>query len=105
MANAHIKKFLAAIENDAELSTQFQASASGLASIVEFANAHGFVFTLEDAEEFIENQSGLELSDAQLEAIAGGKSTNTSQVNAEITQSVVATGISSGGTNPTAVYT
>ena len=49
------------------------------------AKTHGYNFTLEDAKKYVQSRSPRELTDKQLDAIAGGK--NSSSV---ATQSTVA---------------
>lgn len=73
MAYEQIEQFLAALQKDPQLIEKFQSGISGLDSVVEFAREMGFEISLDDAREFIREQANVELSDEQLEAIAGGK--------------------------------
>jgi hypothetical protein len=68
-----------------------------VAKVVSFAEERGYHFSLEEAKEYLEAKSGVELDDAQLDTVAGGKgpshsppsSTATTNVNVLTTNVVV----------------
>ena len=90
MAYEQIEQFLAALQKDPQLIEKFQSGISGLDSVVEFAREMGFDISFDDAREFIREQANVELSDEQLEAIAGGKGGGGGGSTAVATVSVVA---------------
>ncbi|MEM1371795.1 MAG: Nif11 family protein [Pseudomonadota bacterium] len=81
MARANVERFCEILESDEGLRNRlFEASESQehfVERAVEMAGEHGIVFTKEDVISFIEEQTSTkpdgELSDMQLEEVAGGK--------------------------------
>lgn len=73
MSVAEAKRFATALYENKELLAEVRPQATGLASIVEIAKSHGYDFSLGEAKEYIRSRSVSELTDQQLDAIAGGK--------------------------------
>lgn len=81
MSQAHIEKFYEIVASDQELFAQLApegAAANAIAkNAVTAAKEHGLEFSVEDATSWIAAQQAAndngELSDLQLEAVAGGK--------------------------------
>ncbi|CAA0098040.1 Uncharacterised protein [BD1-7 clade bacterium] len=86
MSLEHIENFLEALKTDTTMLEEFQDTIGGLQSVVDFAASKGFSISLEDAREFLRTQADIELSDEQLEAIAGGKGHSSSSSVAVATQ-------------------
>ena len=68
MSEEQLKAFIAKVQADTSLQEQLKAEG---ADVVAIAKAAGFVITTEDLESYRNN-----LSDEELEAVAGGDSTN-----------------------------
>jgi hypothetical protein len=81
MSQAHIEQFYGIASKDGALFNKMMAGAGDpdafLDNAVKEAGARGFTFTKEEATAWIERQKQInadgELSDQQLEAVAGGK--------------------------------
>ena len=67
--NAEIERFTTDLKTNDALRTSIKAAGTDHASIVAAANAKGYKFTVADVQKVI---SEGELSDAQLESVAGG---------------------------------
>lgn len=98
MSVAEAERFVEDLSNNAELLAETKGEAAGLASVVEFAQAKGYDFNIDEAKAFINSKSPQELTDQQLDAIAGGKSSKDSSVhtssNVEQSTDVATTGVS-----------
>ena len=71
---------------------ELKSSMAGLASVVEFANTKGYDISIDEAKAHIREQAKEELSDDQLDSIAGGKDHHsTATETAVATQNVVET--------------
>lgn len=98
MSHEDIQRFVADLKSDDVLRAELSENASGLASVVEFAAGKGYSITPDEVASYIQNQTETELTDAQLDAIAGGKghhhhhhhgsSTSTSTSTVQTTQTV-----------------
>ena len=73
MSQADIERFVADLQTNPDLLAEVTKSAGGIASIVEIAKGKGYDVTLDEAKAYIQAQAKAELSDEQLDAIAGGK--------------------------------
>jgi predicted ribosomally synthesized peptide with nif11-like leader len=74
MSQAEVERFIADIKGDEALRADIATDPANLAAIVEKANAKGYDFTLDEAKAHISAQAGTELTDEQLDSVAGGKS-------------------------------
>lgn len=98
MSQEDIQRFVVDLKSDDALRAELSEKASGLSSVVEFAGSKGYSITLDEVAGYIQNQTETELTDAQLDAIAGGKghhhhhhhgsSTTTSTSTVQTTQTV-----------------
>ncbi len=70
--NAEIERFTNDLRSNEALRTNIKGVGTDHAAIVKAANAKGYKFSLADVEKMV---SEGELSDAQLESVAGGKGT------------------------------
>ena len=68
--NAEIERFTNDLKSNETLRNNIKAAGTDHAAIVNAANAKGYKFTVADVQKVI---SEGELSDAQLESVAGGK--------------------------------
>lgn len=74
MSEPEIHRFLDDMKNDEALRGEVMADMESFAAIVERAAAKGYDFTLEEAKSHMHKTAKQELSDEQLDAVAGGKS-------------------------------
>jgi predicted ribosomally synthesized peptide with nif11-like leader len=87
MSLADAQRFCADVASNKQLNDKVKPMAAGLASIVAAAKTHGYDFTLDELKQAIRERARRELSDAHLEAIAGGgapPAVQTSQVQAVV---------------------
>ena len=80
MSQAEVERFVESLKNDQGLRTELAENASGVGSVVEFAKDKGYDITADEARDYIQSQSQRELSDDELDAVAGGKGHTTSSV-------------------------
>jgi len=73
VSQSEIDRFAEDLKADAGLRAELASSATGIASVVRFAGEKGYKIKSEDVAAYIQAQTASELSDAQLDAIAGGK--------------------------------
>jgi predicted ribosomally synthesized peptide with nif11-like leader len=66
-------RFAKDLVTDKDLTEKIKAKASGLTSLVELGKAHGYNFTLEEIKQVIRSGAPREMTDDQLDAVAGGK--------------------------------
>jgi len=86
MSQADIQRFVSDLKANQGLLDEVKSGAVGLASLVELAQARGYDFTADEARAYIRGQASQELSDEQLDAVAGGKG---HQHHSSATQSAV----------------
>ena len=83
MAEEHVRAFFKKVEEDENLRDRYQSLLKGMADsevdedhamkeVVQFASLNGYEFTSEDAKLVAESMQGEELSDEELEVVAGG---------------------------------
>ena len=73
MSQADLERFVSDLKTDDALRAELAGTASGIGSVVEFAEGKGYDISADEARNYIQSQSGTDLSDGQLDAIAGGK--------------------------------
>ena len=73
MSQSEVERFVSDLKSDAALREDLQGSAAGVASVVEFAQSRGYDIGVDEARQYIQAQTGSELSDAELDHVAGGK--------------------------------
>jgi predicted ribosomally synthesized peptide with nif11-like leader len=73
MSQSEIERFVSDLKSDASLREDLQGSAAGVASVVEFAQSRGYDIGADEARQYIQAQTSSELSDAELDHVAGGK--------------------------------
>ena len=72
MSQADIERFTRDLQGDAKLREAVRTGAFGVASIVEIAKRHGYDVTVDEVRSHMRGRASQDLSDAQLEALAGG---------------------------------
>ena len=94
MSKADLERFVSDLKTDDALRAELAGNASGIGSVVEFAEGKGYDISADEARNYIQSQSGTDLSDDQLDAIAGGKghhhSSTTSVTQVATVQTAVA---------------
>ena len=109
MSQADVERFVADLKANPALLAEVTKNAGGIASIVEIANGKGYDVTLDEAKAYVQAQAKAELSDEQLDSVAGGKSASpgaheTDPVVAEAAAvAVVTINDGGGGGTPTSV--
>ncbi len=92
MSQSDIQRFIQDLKTNPELQEAIKGQSGGLEAVVAFATSQGYDISLDEAKAYIRAQSQQELTDEQLDAIAGGKgghhpgsntSTNVSTVTVE----------------------
>jgi predicted ribosomally synthesized peptide with nif11-like leader len=73
MSIAEAERFVGDLAKNPQLLAQVKPEATGLASVVALAKKHGYNFSLDEAKKYVQSKSPRELTDKQLDAIAGGK--------------------------------
>jgi predicted ribosomally synthesized peptide with nif11-like leader len=73
MSSTEAERFVNDLAKNPALVAALKPQATGLASVVAFGKQHGYDFTLDEAKQYIQSRSPRELTDTQLDAIAGGK--------------------------------
>ena len=93
MSKAQLDKFISLVSNDPsvlqEASKGVEQADQFIKNVVTYAKEHGYDFTAEEAKGWVGDQAGHraggELSDAQLEMVAGGKSPQTKKFLGDLT--------------------
>jgi hypothetical protein len=93
MSQAHIEQFYGVVAKDQAMFNKMMAGAKVpddfLANAVKEGGAMGYTFTVPEAKEWIDKQKAIaasgELSDTQLESVAGGKGAGASALGRGMT--------------------
>ena len=88
MSQSEVERFVADLKSDASLREDLQGSAAGVATVVTFAQSRGYDIGADEARQYIQAQTSSELSDAELDHVAGGKGHHHSDVAVQTTQTV-----------------
>ena len=93
MSSSEVERFVADLKSDEGLRSALSDHASGVGSVVSFANDKGYDISVDEANSYIQGQAGSDLSDAQLDAVAGGKGSpsTVSETQVATVQTVAAT--------------
>jgi len=73
MSQADIQRFVSDLKGNQVLLDEVKSGAVGLGAVVELAQSKGYDITVDEAKAYIREQANQELSDEQLDAVAGGK--------------------------------
>ena len=88
MSQADVERFVEDLKNNEDLRNELSGHASGVGSVVAFAKNKGYDISAEEASAYISAQAGQELSDDELDAVAGGKGGHGGGVIATATEGV-----------------
>ena len=94
MSSSEVERFVGDLKTDDGLRSTLAEHASGVGSIVSFANEKGYEITVEEAGAYIQAQAGNDLSDDQLDEVSGGKGQSvgvSTQTNVQQTAEVSTT--------------
>lgn len=86
MSQSEVERFISDLKSNDTLRDELSLNASGIGSVVTFAKDKGYDITADEARGYIQAQSGRELNDAELDAVAGGKP--GSQAGTQVTEAV-----------------
>ncbi len=68
-----MERFINDLKGDTALLGEMKEISAGIASIVQFAKGKGYDISVDEAKAYISEKANQELSDEQMDAIAGGK--------------------------------
>lgn len=88
MSQADIERFIGDIKGNSEILGELQKGSTGLAHVVDYATSKGYDVTMDEAKAYISSQANQDLSDDQLDAVAGGKGSHTGGTNVQTMQTV-----------------
>jgi len=88
MSQSEVERFVEAMKSDPALLKEVTSNAAGIGSVVEIARGRGYDISIDEAKSYVQRQSSVELSDDQLEAVAGGKGSSTSTASVQTTVQV-----------------
>ncbi|GLR45218.1 hypothetical protein GCM10007880_57350 [Mesorhizobium amorphae] len=91
ISQAEVERFVDDMAKDNNLLETVRPNATGLAGVVSIAKNHGYSFTLDEAKSYIQSRSPRELTDKQLDAIAGGKHHSSATSTKVVQTAAVAT--------------
>ena len=73
MSTVDIERFVADLKGNAALLGEAKAAPGGLGAMVDLAKSKGYDITVDEAKSYIADKANQELSDDQLDTVAGGK--------------------------------
>ena len=73
MSTSEVGRFVSDLRSDPDLLAEVREKSGGLGSLVDFAKGKGYDVTVDEAKAYIQTETERELSDEQLDAVAGGK--------------------------------
>lgn len=73
MSASEVIRLTKDMKTNPDLLDAVKDASGSLAKVVQVAAQHGYTFTVQEANEYLESTAGAELDDAQLDAVAGGK--------------------------------
>lgn len=73
MSQSEVDRFIEDLKTDDAMRSELAGQASGVASVVTYATSKGYDVTPAEVSTYIQGQVAQELTDGQLDAIAGGK--------------------------------
>lgn len=88
MSRVEVERFVNDLATDPTLLAEVKPRATGLAAVVALGKQHGYDFTLDEAKSYIQSRSPRELTDRQLDAIAGGKHHSSVATSTKVAQTV-----------------
>jgi len=88
MSAADIERFVADLKGNASLLGEAKAAPGGLGAMVDLAKSKGYDITVDEAKSYIADKANQELSDDQLDAVAGGKGHAVGPSTVQTTQTI-----------------
>ena len=88
MSSAEVERFVADLKTNEGLRSELSGHASGVGSVVSFAKDKGYDIDVDEAAAYIHGESGRELNDAELDAVAGGKGSVSTSTNVVTTNEI-----------------
>ncbi|MES2441575.1 MAG: hypothetical protein V4574_01995 [Pseudomonadota bacterium] len=79
--NNEIDRFVADLKTNSDLLQGAVPSAGAFDALVEYANENGYAITSAQARAYLQEKTGADLSNAQLDAIAYGKTSIISNIS------------------------
>lgn len=73
MSRQEIDRFVEDLKSDERMRSAMRDEAAGVGSVVEFARARDYDITPDEVRAYLRTKNQRELSDEQLDAVAGGK--------------------------------
>jgi predicted ribosomally synthesized peptide with nif11-like leader len=73
MSASEVIRLTTDMKTNSDLLNVVKESSGSLSKVVQVAAQHGYSFTVQEANEYLSSNTGAELEDAQLDAVAGGK--------------------------------
>ena len=105
MSSAEVERFVADLKTNEGLRSELSGHASGVGSVVSFAKDKGYDIDVDEAAAYIHGESGRELNDAELDAVAGGKGSVSTSTNVVTTNEIASMVVSSLYVNISTVTT
>ena len=94
MSQADLTRFIEDLKTNPDLQAKVKEGAGGLDSIVAMAKESGYDVTLQEVKDYLQSQSAKDLSNDEMEALAGGSASPVVAVTSEVAAVVVvATGV------------
>ncbi|TIL22224.1 MAG: Nif11 family protein [Mesorhizobium sp.] len=90
---AEVERFVDDLAKDDSLLEKVKPNATGLASVVATGKKHGYNFTLDEANSYIQSRSPRDLTDKQLDAIVGGKHHSSVATSTKVVQTAARTAV------------
>jgi len=73
MSTVDIERFVSDLQANASLLDEAKGVSGGVAAMADFAKSKGYDVTADEAKAYISDKANAELSDDQMDAVAGGK--------------------------------
>jgi len=90
MSQSELERFISDVKNNKELQGELKAAGADVDAIVKVATGKGYGFSADELKAFVETKKG-ELSEEQLEKVAGGLVAGAVEVVAGAVIAIVAT--------------
>lgn len=86
MSQAEAERFVADLKQDSGMLEELKTQATSIDAVAEFARGKGYDLSADDARAYIQAQASHELTDQELDAVAGGKSSTNITIPGVVTQ-------------------
>ncbi|MBT5373899.1 MAG: Nif11-like leader peptide family natural product precursor [Rhodospirillaceae bacterium] len=89
MSAADIERFVSDLQENASLLDEAKAVSGGVAAMADFAKSKGYDVTADEAKAYISEKANQELTDDQIDSVAGGKGGAGEAASSSVTNAVV----------------